>query len=62
MNEIAPHTRRDVTLREAQQHVKQSQSIPAIRTTHLCHRIIERGFRRDLIRGGHYGQRSVNRT
>jgi hypothetical protein len=32
---------------------------PAIRTTHLCHCIFRmRAFDRDLIRGGHYGQRS----
>jgi hypothetical protein len=30
---------------------------PAIRTTHLCRCILEWAFDRDLIRGGHYGQR-----
>jgi hypothetical protein len=32
---------------------------PAIRTTHSGHSIVRmRAFDRDLIRGGHYGQRS----
>ena len=43
-NEIAPSTRRDVMVGRAEQHVMQSPVDPAIRTTHMCHCILECGL------------------
>ena len=58
VNEIAPDARRDVKVGRAT--ARNAEPVdPAIRTTHLCHRIDRmRVVDRDLIRGGHYGQRS----
>jgi hypothetical protein len=39
VNEIAPDIWRDVKVGKGEQHVMQSRVDPAIRTTHLCHRI-----------------------
>ena len=41
VTEITPDIWRDVKVGESEQHVMQSRVDPAIRTTHLCHRIIE---------------------
>ena len=41
---------------------RNAKPVDPIRTTHKCQRIVVRGFDRDLIRGGHYGQRSCNRA
>ena len=58
MNEIALEIRRDVKVGRA--NARNAEPVdPAIGTTHYVpvhHRM--RAFDRDLIRGGHYGQRS----
>jgi hypothetical protein len=44
VNEIAPDNRRDVKGWEGEQQRNAEPVDPAIRTTHLCHRIFECGF------------------
>ena len=58
MNEIAPASRRDVKVGKDKQHVMQIRSIRRSGQPISASASRMRVFDRDLIRGGHYGQRS----
>src|SRR5215470_13464994 len=58
MKEIASSIRRDVNGWEGKQHVMRSRSIRRSDNPHGPEHCRMRAFDRDLIRGGHYGQRS----
>src|SRR5262249_39702578 len=58
VNEIAPANRRDVKVGKGKQHVMQNRSIWRSGQPTFPHAWSNAGYDRDLIREGHYGQRS----